>query len=208
MNLLSRTKFCTQLTGRVHNKPCGFSLLNMFSIVNSDALSKPTTAQTHVVGRKAVDNFFPRQGMRLLIVLTIYLTPSLSIGQTRTITGKVIEEFEMTAIPLVNIQNCDTVQIGTTDMNGNFRIELPAGTDQLLFSFIGFELTTVQVPTNCDNLEIIMMLASSYDFMTMKTVNRKRYKRFKKLNERHQEAFEKGVFKSGKPCVTYIFSKN
>ncbi|TXE01839.1 carboxypeptidase-like regulatory domain-containing protein [Algoriphagus aquimarinus] len=149
-----------------------------------------------------------RLGMRLLILLTIYLIPFLSTGQTRTITGKVIDEFELTTIPQVRIQNRDTVQLGTTDMNGNFKIELPAGTEQLQFSFIGFELTTVQILNNCDNLEIIMMLASSYDFMTMKTVNRKRYKRFRKLNERHQEAFEKGVFKSRTPCVTYIFSKN
>lgn len=150
----------------------------------------------------------PRLGMRLLILLTIYLIPFLSTGQTRTITGKVIDEFELSTIPQVRIQNRDSVQLGTTDMNGNFKIELPAGTEQLLFSFIGFELTTVQVLDNCDNLEIIMMLASSYDFMTMKRVNRKRFKRFRKLNERHQEAFEKSVFKSRTPCVTYIFRKD
>jgi hypothetical protein len=145
--------------------------------------------------------------MRLLIILTIYLTPFLSTGQTRTITGKVIDEFEMTAVPMAIIQNRDTLQLGTTDINGNFKIELPVGTDQLLFSFIGFERTTILVPNNCGNLEIIMMPASSYDFMTMRKVNSKRYKRFRKLNDRHQEAFEKGIFKSNIPCVTYIFSK-
>lgn len=145
--------------------------------------------------------------MRLLIILTIYLTPFLSTGQTRTITGKVIDEFEMTTVPQVRVLNRDTVQLGTTDINGNFKIELPAGTDQLLFSFIGFEWTIVHVPNNCDNLEIIMMLDGTYDFMTIRTVNRKRYKRFRKLNDRHQEAFEKGILKSNAPCVTYIFNK-
>lgn len=150
---------------------------------------------------------FPRQGMRLFILLTIYLIPFLSTGQTRTITGKVIDEFELTTIPQVRICNRDTVELGTTDMKGNFKIELLAGTERLLFSFIGFEWTTVQVPINCDKLEIIMMLESTYDFVTMKTVNRKRYKRFKRLKDRHQEAFEKGIFKSKVPCVTYIYSK-
>jgi CarboxypepD_reg-like domain len=145
--------------------------------------------------------------MRLLIILTLYLTPLLATGQTRTITGKVIDEFEMTTVPQVRIQNRDTVELGTTDIKGNFKIELPAGTDQLMFSFLGFEWTTVKVPNNCDNLEIIMMLDGTYDFMTKKTVNRKRYKRFKKLNDRHQEAFEKGIFKSKAPCVTYTFNK-
>ncbi len=145
--------------------------------------------------------------MRLFILLTIYLIPFLSTGQTRTITGKVIDEFELTTIPQVRICNRDTVELGTTDMKGNFKIELLAGTERLLFSFIGFEWTTVQVPINCDKLEIIMMLESTYDFVTMKTVNRKRYKRFKRLKDRHQEAFEKGIFKSKVPCVTYIYSK-
>ena len=166
----------------------------------------PATHYTVTVGRKAVDNF-PETEMRLLIILTVYLFPFLSTGQTRTITGKVIDEFEMATVPQVRIQNRDTVQLGTTDMNGNFKIELPAGTDQLIFSFLGFEWTTVQVQSNCDNLEIVMMLSGTYDFMTTKTVNRKRYKRFRKLNDRHQEAFQKGVFKSEAPCVTYIFSK-
>lgn len=145
--------------------------------------------------------------MRLLIILTIYLIPFVSTGQTRTITGKVIDEFELTTIPQVRIQISDTVQLGTTDMNGNFRIELPTGTDQLILSFIGFELTTVQVPSNCDNLEIIMMMQGTYDFMTTRTVNKKRYRRFRRLNDRHEEAFEKGVFNSKVPCVTYIYSK-
>jgi hypothetical protein len=145
--------------------------------------------------------------MRILIVLIILLTPFLSEGQTRTITGKVIDEFEMSAVPMVRILNRDTVQLGTADMDGNFKIDLPAGSDRLIFTMIGFEWTTVQVSDNCDNLEIVMILDSTYDFMTINEVNRKRYKRFKKLKDRHQEAFEKGVFKSKTPCVTYTFNK-
>jgi hypothetical protein len=145
--------------------------------------------------------------MRPLIVLIIYLLPFLSSGQTRIITGKVIDEFDLSIVPQVRIQNLETVQLGTTDINGNFRIEIPSVTDQLIFTFLGFEPTKVQIPTNCDNFEIVMMLAGTYDFMTIKAVNRKRYKRFKRLNERHKEAFEKGIFKSKVPCVTYSFTK-
>lgn len=173
---------------------------------DSKALRIPATAYAQTLGARRW-TIFPKIEMRPLIILTIYLFPFLSTGQTRTITGTVIDEFEMKSVPLVRIQNRDTVQLGTTDMNGNFKIELPVGADQLIFSFIGFEWTTVQVPSNCNNLEIVMILSSTYDFMTIKTVNRKRYKRFRKLNDRHQEAFQKGVFKSVAPCVTYIFSK-
>jgi len=146
--------------------------------------------------------------MRILILLTVYLTPLLSSGQTRTIIGKVVAEYEMTIVPGVKIQNPDTVQLGTTDMNGEFKIELPIGTDQLLISFIGMEWTSVKVPTDCNNLELIIMADVIYDFVTMQTVNRRRYKRYKNIIKTHKEAFDKGLFKSKEPCVTYIFSKH
>ena len=47
----------------------------------------------------------------------------------------------MTPIPGVKIENRDTVQLGMTDKEGNFKIELPTGTNQLTFSFIGMERT-------------------------------------------------------------------
>ena len=145
--------------------------------------------------------------MRFLIILTIYLAPILSSGQIRTVTGKVIGEYEVTPIPGVKIEIRDTVQLGMTDKEGNFKIELPTGTNQLNFSFIGMERTSVTVPANCDNLEIIIMADVIYDFVTIETIDRRRYKRFKKIKSRHREAFENGIFTTREPCVTYIYNK-
>lgn len=58
-----------------------------------------------------------KQSMQLLLLLTVLLTPPLSSGQTRTIIGKVIAKYEMTTLQGVKIHNCDTIQLGTTDMN-------------------------------------------------------------------------------------------
>jgi len=159
------------------------------------------------VGRKAVDSFFDDTLMRYLILLTFFLTPFLSRGQTRTIIGKVIADLDLETLIQVRILSRDTLQLGTTDMNGKFRIELPSGTDQLLLNFIGMEWTSIQVPPNCDNLEIIMMYSGSYDFATVGTVNRKRSKRFKNLLNQHRQAYEKGIFSNDKPCFEYIFNK-
>ena len=145
--------------------------------------------------------------MRLLIILTVWLTPLLTNGQTRIVTGKVIGEYEVTPIPGVKIENGDTVQLGMTDREGNFKIELPTGTNQLSFSFIGMERTSVTVPANCDDLEVIIMADVIYDFVTIETIDRRRHKRFKKLKSRHREAFEKGIFATREPCVTYIYNK-
>lgn len=145
--------------------------------------------------------------MRVLIVLTIYLVPILSSGQTRIITGKVIAEYDLEPVIQARIQSRDTVQMGTTDINGKFRIELSSGTDELLLDFVGMEWTSITVPPNCDNLEIIMMYSGSYDFATLRTVNRKRSKRFKNLLNQHQQAYEKGIFSKDKPCFEYIHNR-
>src|SRR5258708_20780740 len=141
--------------------------------------------------------------MRLIILIS-FLIPLLSNGQTRTITGKVIDEnFE--AIPEVKIQNHDTLRLGATDNNGNFKIELPSGTDELLLSFLGMEWTSLKVPTNCNNLEIIMMFDTIYDFVTIGTENKKRYKRLRDLPNKHRQAIERRIFSSSTSCFTYIF---
>ena len=145
--------------------------------------------------------------MRHLILMTFFLTPFLLSGQSRAITGKIIAEWDLEGVIQVRIQSRDTLLLGTTDMNGKFRIELPSGTDQLLLTFIGMEPTSIRVPSNCDNLEIIMMYSASYDFTTLRTVNRKRSKMFKDLPNQHQRAHEKGIFTSDKPCFEYIFNK-
>ena len=144
--------------------------------------------------------------MRLFILLTVYLIPFLSSGQTRTITGKVIYETDLTTLPGVIIRT-DTTRLGVTDLNGGFKIEIPSTTNQLLFTFIGMEPTSIKIPNNCDNLEVIMMVDVIYDFVTIGTINRDRNKRFKNLKKLYRQAHDKGTFTSDKPCFNYIFDK-
>ncbi len=59
--------------------------------------------------------------MRYVLLITFYSITALSYGQTRTITGKVIDAFDLTSISEVRIQNKDTVLLGTTDKNGRFQ---------------------------------------------------------------------------------------
>jgi hypothetical protein len=146
--------------------------------------------------------------MRLIILLLTHLfIPFVSNGQVRTIKGKVVDQFRFEPILEVRIQDRDTVRLGTTDINGNFEIELSSGTDELLLSSIGMEWTSIKLPANCNNLEIIMMTDGTYDFMTIRKVNRKRYRMFMDLLNKHRQAYEKGAFTSNAPCFTYIFHK-
>jgi len=99
----------------------------------------------------------------------------------------------------------DTVEVGKTDINGFFQIEMPVSEKKILFKFIGLDPATIELVDKCDEVEVVMMISSTDDFITLKKVDRLRMKRFKKLPELHKEAFEKGIFKTDKACYTQEF---
>ena len=55
---------------------------------------------------------------------------------------------------------------------------------------------------------LILFLASTYDFISPKKVDRLREKEFEKLPELHSQAFQKGLFKTEKTCVIRKFEPN
>ncbi|WP_409014281.1 carboxypeptidase-like regulatory domain-containing protein [Dyadobacter sp. NIV53] len=142
--------------------------------------------------------------MRLLILLSLCFI-SLFVSAQRIVTGKVVDEFELLPMPGVRILSRDTLELGTTDLNGDFKVELPQETHALLVSSVGMEWASIKVPANCNRLEIIMLADVIYDFVTVRSINRRRYKRFKSLIVKHKKAFAKGFFTSTSPCSTYTF---
>jgi hypothetical protein len=144
--------------------------------------------------------------MRSAIVLLISsLISCYSYGQIKAITGRVIDEFELSPIPGVKILGGDSVVLATTDLQGNFEAKIQPGDDKLRFLFIGMEGTSIKIPASCNKLEIIMMTDVTYDYITIKKINRKRCKRFKELPTKHNEAFRKGIFTSTSHCFEYIY---
>lgn len=105
----------------------------------------------------------------------------------------------------ITIFDKDTIKIGQSDFNGYFQIELPKETDKLIFAGVGHEWANVTVPEECKNLEIILFLASTYDFMSPRKVDRLRNKEYNKLPELHSRAFQKGIFETEKPCIIREF---
>lgn len=99
----------------------------------------------------------------------------------------------------------DTIEVGKTDINGFFRIEIPVTVKKLLFGTVGIDLASIELGDKCDEVEVIMMLNSTYDFITLKKVDRLRKKRFKQLPKINKEAFEKGIFKTEKACYIQEF---
>lgn len=142
---------------------------------------------------------------QLLIPFIVLIVSANSLySQNKIIKGKVIsDDFEN--VPLASIIINDTIEVGKTELNGFFQINIPISQKKILFKFIGLETTPIELTDTCDKLEVVMLSRATYDFVTPKRVDRLRMKRFKKLPELHKEAFEKGLFKTQKACYTQEF---
>jgi hypothetical protein len=126
-----------------------------------------------------------------------------AFGQ-RTLKGKVVDEYLESAIG-IRIFDKDTIEIGKTDLNGYFEIELSKEIEKLIIAGLGYEWVTITIPNECENSEIILFLEATYDFMSSNKIDRLRKKRFEKLTELHLRAFQNGLFKTDKPCVNRNF---
>jgi len=142
---------------------------------------------------------------KLLILFIVFsLSTSSLYSQNKTVKGKVIDN-HLETLPYVSIMMNDTVKVGRTDLNGYFQIEIPVSVRKLMFATVGIDWASIELEDKCDEVEVVMMLSGTHDFITLKKVDRIRMKRFKKLPELHKEAFEKGIFKTDKACYTREF---
>jgi hypothetical protein len=125
---------------------------------------------------------------------------------TKTLTGRILSD-DLAGYPRVDIRARDTTVLGTTDREGYFKLDVPTTTNTLLFTAVGMEWTAVSLSADCSTLEIILLSRPTYDFMSVRRVNRQRFKQFKHVPHLHQEAYEKGLFTPRSPCAAPIFTK-
>ena len=144
--------------------------------------------------------------MKKLLILFIVLSVSTCnlYSQNKTIKGRVISDF-LETMSGVSIMINDTVEVGRTDLKGFFQIDIPISVKKILFRSVGLDPTAIELVDKCDEVEVVMMLTGTYDFITLKKVDRLRMKRFKKLPELHKEAFEKGIFETEYACYNREF---
>ncbi len=137
-------------------------------------------------------------------ILSILLSISIAFGQTRIITGKVISE-NFYPVYEAKVFNIDTLVLVTTDTGGNFKIEIPIDTKSIMVGAIGAEWKNIDLSSECNNLDIILLNRATYDFMSAGKVDRLRKKDFNKLPALYKSAFEKGIFKTDRPCYVEKF---
>ena len=119
-------------------------------------------------------------------------------GQIVTITGKLVND---QFYPVVGawINDIDTT-ILTTEANGNFKANIPANSNSLIITGVGYESKLIHLANNCHHLEIILLNSGSYDYRSALKVDRRRKRHFDSLPELHRTAFSKGIFNVMIPC--------
>jgi TonB-linked SusC/RagA family outer membrane protein len=81
----------------------------------------------------------------LLLSLVLLLLMGTSAWAQRTVTGMVTDAGNGDGLPGVAVRVKNTSQGTVTDMDGNYRIDLPAGNVTLVFSFVGYANREVAV---------------------------------------------------------------
>lgn len=143
----------------------------------------------------------------ILIILSAFYISLEGYGQNRQLNGLVLNE-EMEPISHIFIYINDSLEIGRTDAKGKYEVTLPVEVDSIIFRGVGFEPLLVTLGTGCSRVEVIMVLAGSYDFMSPAKVDRQRRRYFEKINKLYPAAIQKGLFASTPTCHKTVFQPN
>ena len=81
----------------------------------------------------------------VLLGLAIMASFTLALAQDRTVTGKVTSAEDGSSLPGVNIVVKGTATGAVTDLDGNYKVTVPASGAVLQFSFIGLEGQEIEV---------------------------------------------------------------
>src|SRR6218665_2564196 len=81
----------------------------------------------------------------LITVLILSLFCTLGWAQGRQVTGKVTSQEDGAGLPGVNVLVQGTSKGTTTDVEGNYSIDLLDSENTLVFTFVGFNTSTVQI---------------------------------------------------------------
>ena len=116
--------------------------------------------------------------MRKLLILFIVISVSICsvFSQNKTIKGRVISD-QFDILPGVFIMINETVEVGKTDLDGFFQIDIPVSEKKILFGSVGLDPTTIELVDKCDKIEVVIMLTGTYDFITLKRAERKKEKK-------------------------------
>lgn len=101
---------------------------------------------------------FLRKHTKFLTLLILFLSAgTIVLAQDRIVRGQVTSSDDGEGLPGVNIQVEGTTRGTVTDFEGNYSLEIQQGDNVLVYSFIGYKTTTVEVG-NRSVIDVVMEL--------------------------------------------------
>jgi hypothetical protein len=136
-----------------------------------------------------------------IIGLMMPLVFLFSFGQERIITGKIIGQ-ELTEFPGVVVMDSDTEKVlDTTNFDGKFEFKYSSDIKKIKFIFVMTQEEEIEISESCNHIELILLEEWIYDFVSLKTAERKKRRDRKRiLPKLYAEAYENGIFKNKKSC--------
>ena len=83
--------------------------------------------------------------LKVIILLVCLWAPIVLYGQDRQVSGRVLDAESNSALPGVSIIVKGTSTGTTTDIEGNYSLQVPEGSSTLIFSFIGYATEEVNI---------------------------------------------------------------
>jgi len=98
-------------------------------------------------------NFYLRTG---LLLVFLFAVAAVGMAQERTITGTVTDAKSGETLIGANIVLANDASKGTvTDIDGNYSITVPAETEALRFSYVGFATQVVTITSSIINVQLV-----------------------------------------------------
>ena len=91
---------------------------------------------------------------KLWLCLIVFVAPTLTFAQTRTVSGKVFDTKDGTPLGEATVSVVGKTNSTKTGADGMFTISVPADARQLKVSYVGFADKTVSISAGANNISM------------------------------------------------------
>jgi hypothetical protein len=140
------------------------------------------------------------------VVIVAFLSVFIhsSLGCQKIIRGKLVDG---NLDPLIgaHVFGLDGENLGVTDINGEYEVDIPYDVDNLVYAYTGYENTIIGLKRGCSRADVILQDYWVFHYRSTSRIERKRRAQFNRINSVYDQAFEQGLFPDKFPCYEYIY---
>lgn len=93
----------------------------------------------------------------MLLLISVCMLSTTVFAQTRTLTGKVVDEKGETLVGASVRAKSTVAGAGLTDVNGNFSIRVPSGETAIIVTYVGYNDREIAITSQSNNVTVNMV---------------------------------------------------